>query len=157
MYRGADILYFKTNAPIFCCPLFFEPQVNPQVRVNKMVNKHTYQPSSSQLISRIHPPIFLWTSKGFITPESFLNFFLNLYIPQWLRKSFKVMVLRLPANTFVSQKIESDNFYSCPQTKLSRRFLSLSPRQKEITHSSETVFSKVCFFPSRNGGGGLWS
>ena len=147
------------SIPPFSAVLSSKNYLNPQVTINKMVHKHTvnYHPSPSQLISRIHPPIFLWTPKGFITPESFLNFFLNLYIPQWLRKSFKVMVLRLLANTFVIQKIESDHFYSCPQTKLSRRFLSLSPRQKEITHSSETVFSKVCFFPSRNGGGGLWS
>ena len=62
-----------------------------------MVNKHTvdYHPSPSQLISRIHTLIFLWTPKGFISPESFLNFFLNLYIPPWLWKSFKVIVLRL--------------------------------------------------------------
>ena len=36
-----------------------------------MVNKHTvdYDPSLSQLISRIHPVIFLWNPKGFIFPE----------------------------------------------------------------------------------------
>ena len=62
-----------------------------------MVNKYTvdYHPSRSQLISRMHTLIFLWTRKGFISPESFLNFFLNLYIPPWLWKSFKVIVLRL--------------------------------------------------------------
>ena len=62
-----------------------------------MVNKHTidYHPSRSQLISRIHPFIFLWTHKGFISPESVLIFFLNLYIPPWLRKSFKFIMLRL--------------------------------------------------------------
>ena len=31
--------------------------------------------SASQLTSRIHPLRFLWTSKGFISPESFLIFF----------------------------------------------------------------------------------
>ena len=36
------------------------------------------------------------------------------------------MVLRLLKNTFVSQKIESVYFCSCPQAKLSLRFLSLS-------------------------------
>ena len=43
----------------------------------------------------MHTLIFLWTSKGFISPESFLIFFLDLYIPPWLWKSFKVIVLRL--------------------------------------------------------------
>ena len=88
---------FQNQCPIFCCLLFPENYLNPQVRIKKMVNEHTvdYHPSPSQLISRIHPLIFLWTPKGFISPESFLNFFLNLYIPPWLRKSFKFIVLRL--------------------------------------------------------------
>ena len=101
-------------SPIFCCPLFSENYVNPQVRINKMVNKHTidYHPSPSALISRIHRLIFLWAPKGFISPESFLNFFLNLYIPPWLHKSFKFTVLRLLKNTIVSQKNEPVHFYS---------------------------------------------
>ena len=71
-----------------------------------MVSKQTgdYDPSPSRLPSRIYPLIFLWTpkgfispesfltSKGFISPESFLKYFLNLYIPPWFRKSFKFMV-----------------------------------------------------------------
>ena len=81
-----------------------------------MVNEHTvdYHPSPSELTSRIHPLIFLWTPKGFIfSPEYFLNFFSNLYIAQWLRESFKFMVLRLLENAFVSQKNESVHFYIC--------------------------------------------
>ena len=88
--------------------------------------------------------MFLWKPKGFISPESFLNFFLNLYVPPWLRKSFKFSVTII-ANTFVSQKIESVHFYSCPQGKLYRRFLSLSSRQKGISHSSQTVFFEDIF------------
>ena len=40
-----------------------------------MINKHTdhYHPSPSELTSRIDPLIFLWTPKGFISPESFLK------------------------------------------------------------------------------------
>ena len=71
-----------------------------------MLNKHIvdYHPSPSQLTSRI-PLIFLLTPKGFISPDYFLNFFLNLYIPPWLWKSFKFMLLlRSLANTFESQK-----------------------------------------------------
>ena len=43
-----------------------------------MVKQHTvdHHPSFSQLMSRIQTLIFLWTPKGFIYPESFLNFFL---------------------------------------------------------------------------------
>ena len=103
--RGVYIHYSKINPPIFCCPLFSENYFNPQVRINKMVNKHTvdYHPSPSQLISKIHALIFVWNPpEGFISPESFLNFFLNLYIPSWSQKSFKFIVLILLANTFVS-------------------------------------------------------
>ena len=98
VYGGVYIHYFKINSPTFCCPLFSENYHNPQVRINKMVNKHTvdYHPNPpSQLISSIQLLIFLWTPKGFIYPESFSDFFVNLYIPPWLRKSFKFIVLRL--------------------------------------------------------------
>ena len=68
-YRGVYIHYFKINPLIFCCPIFSENYLNPQVRINKMVNKDTvdYHPSPS---SRIHPLVFLWTTKRFISPES---------------------------------------------------------------------------------------
>ena len=109
--------------------------------------------SASQLTSRIHPLRFLWTSKGFISPESFLIFFLNLYILEWLLKSFKFKVLKSLVNTCVSQKIESVHFYSCSKQN-SLRSLSLSPRQKEITHFSRAAFSEDLFFPNRKGGVG---
>ena len=41
MHRGVYIHYFKINLPILCCPLFSENYLSPQVRINKMVNKHT--------------------------------------------------------------------------------------------------------------------
>ena len=96
------------NAPIFCFPLFFEECLNPPVRINRNVNEHTvdYHPSPTVLTSRIQSLIFPWTPNGFIFPEYFLNFFTTLYIPPWLRKSFKFIVLRLLENTFVIQKIE---------------------------------------------------
>ena len=48
---------------------------------------------------------------------------------------------------------ESVHFYSCPQAKLSCKFLSLPPRQKEITHSFRTVFSGDLFFSQQKGEG----
>ena len=146
-------LLSQNQFPIFYCPLFSENYLNHQARINKIVNKCTvdYHPNPSQLISRIHTLIFLWNPKGFISPESFLNFFLNLYIPPWLHKNFKFSV-KATANTFLSQKIESVHFYSCPQAKLYSRFSSLSSRQKGIAHSSQTVF-----FLEKKGGRGLWS
>ena len=128
-----------------CLYLLFQNQCPILFRINKMVNKHTvdYHPSPSEFTSRINLLIFLWTPKGFISPEHFWNFFSNLYIPSWLQKSFKFMVLRLLENTFVSQKIES--VYWWPQAKLSPRFLS-SPLQTEGNYP----------FPQKSGEG-LWS
>ena len=52
--------------------------LNPQVKINKMVNEHTVDythPSPSELTSRIHPLIFLWAPKEFIfSPEYFWIF-----------------------------------------------------------------------------------
>ena len=91
-----------------------------------------------------------------MSPESFLNFFLNLYIPPWLRKGFKFMMLRSLAITFVSQKIQSVHFYLYPKAKLSPRLLSLPPppRRREISIPPEQHFLEIYFFPSRKGGGG---
>ena len=121
-----------------------------------MVNKHTvdYHPSSSQLISRIHPLIFLWTPKGHISPESFLNFFLNLYIPPWLQKSFKFIVLRLLQIHLWVKKLNLLIFTHAPQAKLSSRFLSLSPRQTGMALSSRAAFFEDIYFPEEKGGGG---
>ena len=41
VYRGVYIHYFKISPPTFCCPHFSENYLNPQVRINKIVNKHT--------------------------------------------------------------------------------------------------------------------
>ena len=64
-------------------------------------------------------------------------------------EKFQIYSVKTTANTFVSQKIESVQFYSCPQAKLSLRFLSLSPRQTEIAHYSRTAYSEDIFFLSR--------
>ena len=130
--------------PIFCCPLFSE---------NKMVNKHTvdYHPSSSQLISRIHPLIFLWTPKGFISPESFLNFFLNLYIPPWLQKSFKFIVLRLLQIHLRVKKLNLFIFTHAPMQNSSPGFYRYPPGRKELSIPIEKCFFKM-FFPEEKGG-----
>ena len=57
----------------------------------------------------------------------------------------------------VSQKIESVQFYSCLQAELPPRFLSLSPRQTEIAHSSQTTFSEDIFFWAERKVRQLWS
>ena len=132
MCRGASIPYFKINAPIFGCSIFFEECFNPQVRINKMVSEHTfdYHPRPSELTSRINPLIILLTTKGFIFPEYFLNFFSYLYIPPLMRKSFKFMVFILLENTFMSQKLNLFIFTHAPRENSSPGSYYHHSRQK---------------------------
>ena len=115
--RRCLYLLLRNQHPHFLLIHLFWRMLQPQVRINKMVNEHTvdYHPSPSEFTSRIDPLIFLWISKGFISPEFFLNFFSKLHTPPWLQKHFKLMVLRLLENTFVSQKICS--FLLIPPSK----------------------------------------
>ena len=153
---------FQNQTPIFCCPLFSENYLNSQVRINKLINKHTvdYHPSPSQLISRIQPPIFLWTPKGFIYPESFSDFFLKLYIPPWLWESFRFMLLSLLANTFVSQKIESAQFYSffiaLKQNSPSGFYHHHPQAEGNYPFLPNNVFWRYFFLSRKGGGVGRW-
>ena len=158
MCRSFYIHYFKINPPIFCCPLFSENYLNPQVKISKMVNKHTvnYHPSPSQLISRIHTVMFPWTPKGFISPESFLNFFLNLYIPPWLRKSFKFIVLRLLQIHLWVKKLNLFNFTHAPKQNSPPGFDHYPPADGNCPFHQNSIFWRY-FFPSRKRGGGLCS
>ena len=53
--------------------------------------------------------------------------------------------------TFVSQNIDSVQFYLSAQAKLSPRFLLLSPRQTELPTPPELHFLKI-FFPEQKEG-----
>ena len=102
---------FQNLCPHFLLsPLFWKlSQPSGQDQKN---GKQTYC-RLPQLTSRIQPLIFLWTPKGFIFPEPFLDFFLNLYILPWLQNLF------IRIKYILNQKIKSVYFYSYPQAKLS--------------------------------------
>ena len=106
--------------------------------------------------SRIHTLIFLWTRKGFISPEYFLNFFLNLYIPPWLRKSFKVIVLRLLQYICESKKLNLLIFNHAPKQNSPPGFYHYPPGRRELSIPLEQRFLKI-FFLEEKGGRGLWS
>ena len=72
-------------------------------------------------------------------------------------KKFQVYSVKIIANTFVSQKIESFQFYSCFQAKLSLRFLLLSLSQTGIAHSSQTTFFEDIFSCAEREVRRLWS
>ena len=67
-------------------------------------------------------------------------------------EKFQIYSVKTITNTFVSQKIEYVQFYSCTQAKLSQRFWSLSPRQTGIAHSIRTAFSEDIFSWAERGG-----
>ena len=127
------------------------------MRINKMVNKDNgdYHPGLSGVTSTIHTLRFLYPLREFYpSPEYLLDFLSNLYLAR-LKKISKFVMFRLLENTFACQKIESNHFYSCPepQAKLSPRFLSSRPRQRETTHSPQEKFSRKSIPPAERGRG----
>ena len=66
-------------------------------------------------------------------------------------KRIQIYSAKTTANTFVSQKIESVQFYSCPQAKLSPRFLSLFPGRRELPIPPKQHFLKM-YFPEQSEG-----
>ena len=67
-----------------------------------------------------------------------------------IAEKFQIYSVKTNVNTFARQKIESVQFYSCPQAKFFPRFLSLSPRQTriELPIPPEQHFLKI-FFPEQ--------
>ena len=107
-------------------------------------------------------PHFPWTPREFISPEFFLNFFLNLYSPPWSHKSFKVPRL-LQIHLWV-KKLNLFIFNHAPKQNSPQIFIitlqadgncpflpRIPPRNCPFQR-----FLKI-FFPEENGGRGLWS
>ena len=126
--RGAYTSYFKINT--HCGFIFFEECFNPQIKICEILNEHTvnYHPSPSE-----HPLIFLWTPKGFISPEYFLIFFSNLYIPPWLKKMFQIHGVKITGKYICESKNWICSFSLMPPSKT-------LPQRK---------FFENLFFPSR--------
>ena len=100
--------------------------------------------------------IFLWTPEGFISPESFLNFLLNLYIPPWLQKSFKFIVL-----TYCKYICESKNwicsFLLMPPSKtLPQVFIIIPQADGYCPFIPNSIFWRYFLWDER-GQRGLWS
>ena len=112
-----------------------------------MVNEHTVDnyPSPLGLTSRIRSLIFWCTSEGFISPtKTFVEFSLKFVYPAMVEKTFKFIVFRFLENAFVSQKLESISFYSCPRSKNVPQVLIITPIQREITSFTQAeVFENL--------------
>ena len=136
-------LLSQNHSPIFCCPLFSENYLKLQARINKMVNKHTvdYHPSPSQLISKIHTLIILWTPKGFISPESFLIFSLNLYISTMVAEKFQIYSVICSFSLMPPSKTLSQVFIIILQRIME---LKKSPKLTKILVTSFDRFHYFC-------------
>ena len=120
-----------------------------EVRIKKIVNKHTvdYHPILSELTSRIHPLIFLWTPKGFIfSPECFLIFSKPVFHTMVVEK-FQIHGVKITGKCICESKCWIYAFllmFRCkniPQvfiitSCLGRRKLTNSPKQQFLYFSS---------------------
>ena len=104
------------------------------------------QQNSKETYCQLPIIIFLWTPKGFIYPESFLNFLLNLYIPSWLPKSLKFIVLRLLQIYLWVKKLNLFNFTDAPKQNSSPGFYHYPrlPKQTRVLVTSFDKFHHVC-------------
>ena len=76
----------------------------------------------------------------------FLEFFLNLYMPRWLGKSFTFMVLILQEDKLQVKKL---NLFILVHVLKQNSPLG----RKKLTISPEQHFLKIYFSPSENGRG----
>ena len=67
-------------------------------------------------------------------------------------EKFQIYSVKTTANTFVSQKIESVQFYSCPQAKLSTCFCHYLPDRRGLSIPAEQHFLKIFFSEQKEGG-----
>ena len=137
---------FQNQSPHFLFSLFWKS--------SQLLGKD--QQSSKQTYCRLSI-IFLWPPKGFIFPEYFLNFLLNLYIPPWLRKSFKFIVLRL--HLWV-KKLNLFNFTHASKQNSPPGYFSIFTIIPQADGNCPILPNSIFwryFFTSRKRGGGLHS
>ena len=125
--------------------------LNPQVKINKMINEHTvnYHPSPSELTSRIHPLIFLWTPRGFIfTPECFLNFLKPIFRTMVAEK-FQIPGVKITGKCiFWVKKLNLFIFTYVPKQKSLPDSYHYYCRQEEVNHFPQKWFF---IFPQQKG------
>ena len=138
MSRGVYIHCFKINPPLHFLLSSFFWKLSQPLGQGQQNRKQTY--------CGFPINIFQWALKGFISPESFLNFLLNLYIPPWLQKSFKFIVLRLlPIHLWV-KKLNLFNFTHASKKNSLLGFCHYPPGGRELLIPPEHYFLKI-FFP----------
>ena len=153
MCRGAYIPYFKIPpppSPHFLLLHLFWRMSQPSAQ---MLNEHKvdYNPIPSEFNSRSHPLIFLWTPKGFKSPEYFLIFLSNLFFTPWLKKMFQIHGVKI-----TRKYICKSNNWICsnllmPSSKTPPRFLSSLLQAEGNYPFPPNKFFENLFFPSTEG------
>ena len=92
--------------------------------------------------------MFLWIPKGFISLESFSNFFINLYILPWLRKGFRFIVLRLLKIYFWIKIFKLFIFTHALKHKSPQVFIIIPQADGNCPFLPNSVFPKM-FFPEQ--------
>ena len=104
-----------------------------------MVNEHIidHHPSLLKLTSRIHPLIFLWTSKRFIfSPECFLNFFLKYVFCTIVAERFQTHGVKITGKCICESKSWISSFLLISLSKNLRQDLIITtPRRRKLTIS----------------------
>ena len=139
---------FQNQSPIFCCPLFSENYLDLQVRINKMVSKHTvdYHPSPSQFVSND----FKWVYFSRI----FLEFFSKPAYSTLVAEKFQIYSIKITGKYICESNNKSVHFYSCPQAKaLPQVFISISQAERNSAFLANSVVW-IYIFLSRKGMGG---
>ena len=88
---------------------------------------------------------------GFISPESFLNFLLNLYVSPWLPKSFKFILLRLLQIHLRVKKLNLFYFTYAPKQNSPPGFYHYPPGRRKLRITPEQHFLMI-FFPEQKEG-----
>lgn len=146
-----SIPFYQSNSPFSYCLLFLKENLNPQIRINKIINKCSvnYHPSHSGLTSSVHNLIF---------QENFSQIFLEFS----LKPAFLIMVVGnfqnlwcsdYLENAYMGQKIESRHFYLCPTEFLLQVLIStLPPGRAKFLFPPRQIFFRNSLSPCSKGG-----
>ena len=90
----------------------------------------------------------LWVSKGFISPEFFLNFFQNLEIPQWLRKNFNLWCYHYLLINLWLKKLNLFIFIHAPKKNSAPGFDNYHSDRRKLSILAKQHFLKIYFSPA---------
>ena len=150
MCSGIWIFCFKISTIFFCCPFFFEEYINPQVRINKMVNKFNID-SFRIYLKDISSYISINLLRLSLS-KNFNKFSLKLVYPNMIVKKFQIYGVQILRKCTFKSKNWIWTYLLMPPVKTLPQILSSPSIQREITHSLRQRFLENLFSPSRKGG-----